>query len=560
MSEKSKGGFFNNPLLKTQVKSANVKLKEILFGYFIGPFGALLSSGIFGAFLNDYFNNVLFSGQRTDAVKTFLTLLPLLSVVLVVAGNLVVGQLIERTKSMQGKARPWILLSAFILSVSSVLMFIVPFQNAIAKMVWLAISYNLYYAVAFPIYNTAYSTMIPVSTRNGKQRGLLASAANISGLAVMGAGTMVFPILVSNLLKESVVAWFVTFLAIAIFSFMACILQYYFTRERVTEETLKLNIVKEKTPVKQQLKAVASDKWWWLVIIAWLCVQIGGMMQNVSMPFFSRWVVDSVGGDWGLTMTILSIAGAIPMAVAVVLVWPLSNKFGKKNVTVVGLIIGTAGGILAGLMPNNMISVAIGIALQCLGAAPVCYMILAMLADELDHLEAKHGFRCDGFTMSIYSLIAAATIGIATAVLNGMLDANGYIEAVEGVTGIVQPDTANTVMTVGYIWVRTIAFAIAGILLLFFTVEKNLPKEQADIIERQKAEAIAAGKEWVEPSERLRLEQEQADIEAEEARIAESKAACEKKGLDFEKVEAQYQAKLKAKQEAAEAKKAKKNK
>ena len=31
----------------------------MLFGYFIGPFGALPSSGIFTSFLNKYFTNVL---------------------------------------------------------------------------------------------------------------------------------------------------------------------------------------------------------------------------------------------------------------------------------------------------------------------------------------------------------------------------------------------------------------------------------------------------------------------------------------------------------------------
>lgn len=76
-----------------------------------------------------------------------------------------------------------ILLSALTLSVASVLMFIVPFEG-MAKMVWIAIAYNLYYAVAYPIYNTANSTMIPVSTRDSKQRGALASFTNVAGLGV----------------------------------------------------------------------------------------------------------------------------------------------------------------------------------------------------------------------------------------------------------------------------------------------------------------------------------------------------------------------------------------
>lgn len=111
----------------------------------------------------------------------FLTGLQLFSTILIV------GQLIEHTRLMAGKARPWILLSAAALSIASVLMFVMPFDG-IARMVWIAIAYNLYYSVACPIYNTANSTLIAVSTRDSQKRGTLASFANMAGLGVMGDG------------------------------------------------------------------------------------------------------------------------------------------------------------------------------------------------------------------------------------------------------------------------------------------------------------------------------------------------------------------------------------
>ena len=114
----SKGNFWKSPLTRSRIKSDDVKLPEMLLGYFIGPFGALLSSGIFTSILQNYFTDVL----KLDL--GFLTTLQLISTVLIVAANLIVGQLIERTKALAGKARPWILLSALTLSVSSVLMFI----------------------------------------------------------------------------------------------------------------------------------------------------------------------------------------------------------------------------------------------------------------------------------------------------------------------------------------------------------------------------------------------------------------------------------------------------
>lgn len=253
----SKSNFWSSPLTKSRITSDDVKMPEMLLGYFIGPFGALLSSGIFTCILQNYFTDVL----KLDL--GFLTTLQLVSTVLIVASNLIVGQLIEHTRALAGKARPWILLSALTLSVASVLMFIVPFEG-MAKMVWIAIAYNLYYAVAYPIYNTANSTMIPVSTRDSKQRGALASFTNVAGLGVMGCGSMVFPMLVSFALKEDQHLWFLTMLAIAIFSALTIYLQFLFTRERVTEE----GRADTDTPAKsatlgEQLKAVTGDRMWW---------------------------------------------------------------------------------------------------------------------------------------------------------------------------------------------------------------------------------------------------------------------------------------------------------
>ena len=88
--------------------------------------------------------------------------------------------------------------------------------------------------------------------------------------------------------------------------------------------------------------------------------------------------------------------------------------------------------------------------------------------------------------------------------------------------------------------------------VLFFGVEKFIAEDKEKILARQKAEAEAAGIEWIEPEERLRREEEEADRLAEAARVAELKALCEKKGLSFEEEEAKYQAKQEEKRKAAQ--------
>ena len=87
---KQKDGFWSTPLTSSAIKTSEVKLPEMVIGYFLGPFGALLSSGIFTSMLQKYLNEVL------GLDNSFLTVLPLVSTIFIVIANLVVGQLFRR--------------------------------------------------------------------------------------------------------------------------------------------------------------------------------------------------------------------------------------------------------------------------------------------------------------------------------------------------------------------------------------------------------------------------------------------------------------------------------
>lgn len=490
MSRQKQTNFWNTPLTSSLIKGNDVRPPEMLIGYFIGPVGGLLSSGIFTSILNTYFTDVL----KLDL--TFLTTLQLVSTILIVIANLVVGQLIERTRVLAGKARPWILLSALTLSVASVLMFIVPFDG-VMKMVWITIAYNLFYSVAYPIYNTANSTLVAVSTRNSDQRGQLASFNNIAGLVAMGAGSMVFPILVSFALKENQALWFAAMLAVGIITALTVFLQYKFSRERVTEELMAGGAGAEDGQKKvktasmgTQFKAVASEKWWWVVMIFYMIFQFSGAIKNGSMSYFCRWVLDNsaLGPDgWGTYQSILAIMGAIPMAVAMLFVNPMCQKFGKRKTVSTFLILGVIGGVIAIMGGSNIVPVAVGVALKCLGSSPACYMILAMLADVIDHIEWKTGLRTDGLTMSIYSSLMVAASPVMNAVFSAILNMVGYDQNLVVGTDM-QSALAQTGISVSYIWFETIAYAVCAVLLfLFFRVEDNLKEEQAEIEKRNSA-------------------------------------------------------------------------
>lgn len=75
----------------------------------------------------------------------------------------------------------------------------------------------------------------------------------------MGAGSMVFPMLVSFVLKEDVGRWFLAMLAVALFTALTVLLQYKFTRERVTEELMARQSARE-TPAAVSLRPAAAGR------------------------------------------------------------------------------------------------------------------------------------------------------------------------------------------------------------------------------------------------------------------------------------------------------------
>lgn len=558
--------FFDNPLFRTKITSANVKPKEMLLGYFIAPFCALISNAIFGSYLNRYYSDVL---GWTDKSRfgVFSAILPMISVIFVIIGNLVVGHLLDNTRTSQGKARPYMLLSAPLVAVAIALLFLTP-ENAspAVQMAWIAISYNVYYAVAYPFYYTAHSSLVALSTRNSNHRGMLATFSNASGVAAVGVGASILvPILLQSFLfvdhdgvidtTASYNNWRIVMVVLCVVTFLAILLEYFFTRERITEENMKLNIKEEKLPMSQQIKACVSNKYWWIIILYFLLFQLGGLVKNGSMSYYARWMFDGINTEAaaGTAMGTLGLIGGLPTAIGMVLAWPIADKLGKQRAVTLGLAVSVVGGLVSFINVHSFTIVCAGVILKGIGSIPAMYVTLALLSDVLDHLEAKNGFRSDGFTMSVYGAIMVGMTGLGNGIINALLTATGY-----DATASVQNGGVQSMLTLCYLGMELICYAVIVVLMSFLKVEKHIKEDQKTILENQKAAVLAAGGEWIEPAERLRMEQEEAECLAEEARKEELKTYCKKKGLSYEEEEAKYQKKLAEKKAKAEAKAASK--
>ena len=527
-----KGKMLSGRIFNSRVHSKNVEGKEKWLGYLLGPCGALLLNAVLATYLNVYYTDVL--KLTTIWGGLFLVVFPLVSKVIDAVTNIIMGYIIDRTKTAQGKARPWLLLSAPLLFVTGLLLFLVPSGNQTLQVIWVMISYNLFYSFAYTIYNMSHSLMCPLSTRNTIQRGGLSVFNQISTIMMSGIlVALVFPMVIMPMIGVDKSLWIIVMGILSGIALPLTLLEYYFTKERITEE--QMATVEKKVPFLTQLKIVFTDKYMIVMFLYFLIYTLGSSLKNIGLVYYCNYVLGTYND--GITQMLVSVIGGLPMGMGIFAVWPLAKKFGKRNVTLVGFLLYALGSAICWIMPTNLYVVLVGQFIKNIGGLPCAYVFMALFADGLDHIEWKSGIRCDGTAMSIYNIIAVAIVGVATSIFNAMLSGAGYIapELVDGVTvAATQPSSVTSVITFAFVGLETITGIILAILLIFLTLEKTIDRKQKMILERQKAAAEARGEEWVAPEIQAEIDEKNFLEESERIFAEELKAKCEKKGLNFE--------------------------
>lgn len=476
----------SSPLLNSKIKTQNVSGSEKWLGYLLGPAGALLLNAILLSYLNVYYTDVL---KLTNVWGgTFLAVFPVASKIIDAVTNVIMGQIIDRTKTKQGKARPYLLLAAVLLPITGILLFTVPQMEKAYQAIWVMVSYNLFYSFAFTIYNMSHNLMVPLSTRDVQQRGSLSVFNNISSVAVTGIiVALLFPMLVMPKLGVNKSAWIAAMSVVSILALPLTLMEYYFTRERITEENAGSK--QRAVPLKTQLAAVVRDKYWVVLFLYLIVYHIGANLKNVSLIYYCNYVLGTYND--GKTQTLISVIGGIPMGIGMFAVWPLAKKFGKRNLTMAGFVLYAIGGVICLLNPHNMVVVIIGQFVKNIGGLPCAYVFMALFADVLDHIEWKHGFRVDGTSTSILTIVMTVAAGISNGILNLMLSKSGYVapEYINGETvAAVQNAATQKVITFGFLGFEAISAVIMIALLAFLGVEKNLSKEQEEIKARKESQ------------------------------------------------------------------------
>lgn len=568
----------------SRIKSANTTRKEMWLGYVIGPYGMLVGQSIVNSYFNQYLTDIIgFTVSKGAWIATFMVLFPVISKLIDAVTNLVMAKVIDSTTCRQGKVRPWLLISAPLVAVSIILLFWMPFSQPIHQAIWVVMAYNLYYSVAFTMWNMSKELSSALSTRNMNQRKNNSLAAEITRNVGTGLVSILFPMILHAVCAavhgNNAQGYFLTMAIMACISLPLTFVQYFYTRERVTEErrnqsgiaqadAQKLSIHRE-VGMWEQLKACLTSKYWILLALIILIFNICGNLRNISLIYYSGWVVrGNAYGEVAAIQAKFQMIALSPMGPGILLMLPLVKKFGRTKTIWTTAVLTIIGSVFAFLKAGSSTMIYAGTALAAIGNIAFSYMLMSYMGDVIDQVEWKTGVRCDGLTGGFVSAMMMFAVGLAQGIFNLGLMITGYAQpeqigtSAEGIALYADQTAAatgwiNFAYQGSYIIIGIVVFSI---FCFVFKIEDDMPRISKELQERKVAECAALGIEYIPADELERREIAEQERVAEENRVKELKETCAKRGLDFDKENQKVLDKRAAKAAKTAAKAAKKAK
>ncbi len=391
------------------------------------------------------------------------------------------GRFIDTRKpSKHGKFRPWIFRMSFPLVISGVLMFVhIPGMSHGFYLAYAYVSYILW-GTLYSTVNIPYGSMASVMTADPLERTALSSwrtvGSQLAGFIINVFGPMI--LFVNNEASANrflMVAIIFGILAIA--CYMAC---YNLTIERVTIAD-KENQPKVKT--SETLKGIVKNKplLWFLVASLTFMVTIM-FIGSVNVYLFKDYFRNTSG---------LSIIGFVQSGAVIILapfILKLVKKFGKKEVSSIGVLVGAVSYAALYMLPNLSMTVFIGIlTIANLGFAALNLVIWAFVTDVIDYHEYLTGLREDGTIYSIYSMARKIGQAVAGGIGGAAIAAVGYNAELKAQTA----DTLSGIHMLGTL-VPAILLGIVFVVIAFLYPlnKKRTEKLAVDLAEKREKKTV----------------------------------------------------------------------
>ena len=378
------------------------------------------------------------------------------------------GNLMDRTHSKWGKARPWMFFAEIGNCICLVATFAVPMSwGEKAQYAYFFITYTLLNAIFYTANNIAYASLTSLITKNNNERVQMGSIRFMFSLATNVTVSSITIGLVGKL-GGGAAGWRAVAIIYAVISLIVNTISVFSVKE-LPEDEMKAGITEanasqEDVSFLESLKLLLKNKYFILIALFYVLMYIQTGIAGVG-TYYCTYVLKDVG-----LLGAFSAAQMVPMIVGLVFTPMLVKKFkGMYKVNFFGYILAAifrAGFIVAGYMLNVPMML-ICSAIAGLFTSPVTGDINALISAASEYTVRTQGKHIEGAMFSCSSFGIKVGGGLGSALCGVLLDLGGYVNA-----AAVQPASAINMLNFMYLWFPFIAVALIAVIMYFLKVEK----------------------------------------------------------------------------------------
>ena len=460
-------------------RTSGIRLKDKI-GYAFGDLASCLVFGLTQSVLNKYYTDVL------EISVLHVMIMTIIARIWDAINDPIWGRIIDRAKvGKDGRYRRWIKIFSLPVALAAVLMFLdVRGMVPAGRLAWIYITYILF-GMLYTCINIPYGSLAQVITSDDKERSSLSVfrsiGATFGAMPAMVLASVCYVTLADGTKQMDYKKVFIGVCFIAALSVIFYLLCYRLSKERVESKPEPA----KKGTSSEVIRALLKSPPFMAVCLAsmlYLAAQMFGQGYNTYLfhYYFEK---------PGLTM-LPTVFQYLPVAVVMFFATKLGNKFGRKEVCSLGMLIAAVFYIILFLL--SLIGVTsvwlylIANLMAGIGTAFLFLLVWVLATDAIDYNRVTYGLKDEATSYAFYSFMRKLGQTVATVLINVPLLRIGYNGSELKTEGL----SASALKTMyNYsVMIPAVLFLLVFILLKFVY---PLDKKRIDKLQEEKEASLA---------------------------------------------------------------------
>jgi GPH family glycoside/pentoside/hexuronide:cation symporter len=405
------------------------------------------------------------------------------------AGNdLIIGAMVDRTHTPQGKARPWLRWYFIPTALAAFLMFAAPKGFSVTvKLLWVGAAYFAY-TWCYTAVNLPYGSMLPLMTKDSTERTTLSTFRFVGvyvGMFTVLGGFLPMVSLVGNGLFGGERTYAYTIMA-GIYCVLGAVFLYVlyhnchekvYEEQRAEEEKRGISLADKKAEDKRaglkqffvDVSYLVRNKPWIIAFGVLFLTFFRQPFGTQSLNYFYIYYlgIDETQSAFFSFVTLLVGVPLLPFVPKII------GKWGYKIPLAIGLGLTVLASICQFFAERNLTLIIVFGALGSLSFTVLGAAGVAMLADSLEYGDLMFDRRLEGIGTAAYSFSSKAAPAFAGLIATAILAASGLNTALKLGEGAQQPTGAISALRISLFIIPAFLTLLQIILLLFYPLNKQ---------------------------------------------------------------------------------------